>query len=180
MDKDVRAWCRECLSCQKSKVHRHTSIAPASFPLPKCHIHMDLVGPLPSSNRHTHILTVTARFTRWPVAIPLADTSTEKILKNLISGWVVNYRVPETITTDRGSQFSSHLFHQVSELLGSHHIRTTAYHPTANGMVERLCLQLKSALMAHDSTNTCPLFCLEFVQQSRRISSAHQPNSFME
>ena len=44
MDKDIRAWCRECLSCQKSKVHRHTSIAPASFPLPRCrfqHIHTD-------------------------------------------------------------------------------------------------------------------------------------------
>ena len=156
MDKDIRAWCRECLSCQKSKIHRHTSAAPASFPLPKCrfqHIHMDLVGPLPSSNGHTHILTVIDRFTRWPVAIPLADTSTETVLKNLISGWVANYGVPETITTDRGSQFSSHLFHQVSKLLGSHHIRTTAYHPAANGMVERFHRQLKSALMAHDSTN---------------------------
>ena len=156
MDKDIRAWCRECLSCQKSKIHRHTSTAPASFPLPKCrfqHIHIDLVGPLPSSNGHTHILTVIDRFTRWPVAIPLADTSTETVLKNLISGWVANYGVPETITIDRGSQFSSHIFHQVSKLTGSHHIRTTAYHPAANGMVERFHRQLKSALMAHDSTN---------------------------
>ena len=156
MDKDIRAWCRECLSCQKSKVHRHTSTAPASFPLPRCrfqHIHMDLVGPLPSSNGHTHILTIIDRFTRWPVAIPLPDTSTETVLRSLISGWVASLGVPETITTDRGSQFSSHLFHQVSKLFGIHHIRTTAYHPAANGMVERFHRQLKAALIAHNSTD---------------------------
>ena len=114
---------------------------------------MDLVGPLPSSNGHTHILTIIDRFTRWPVAIPLPDTSTETVLRSLISGWVASLGVPETITTDRGSQFSSHLFHQVSKLFGIHHIRTTAYHPAANGMVERFHRQLKAALIAHNSTD---------------------------
>ena len=125
MDKDIRAWCQECLSCQKGKVHRHTSTAPASFPLSSCHfqhIHMDLVGPLPASNGHTHILMIIDRFTSWPVAIPLTDTSTETVLRSLISGWVANLGVPETITTDRGSQFSSHLFHQAERL--SHFLRT--------------------------------------------------------
>ena len=34
-------------------------------------------------------------------------------------------------------------------LLGSKRIRTTAYHPIANGLIERLHLQLKAALKAH-------------------------------
>ena len=34
-------------------------------------------------------------------------------------------------------------------LLGSHRIRTTAYHPCANGLVERLHRQLKAGLMTH-------------------------------
>ena len=120
--KDIRAWCRECLSCLNSNVHQHTSTAPSSFPLPSCrfqHIHMDLVGPLPASNGHTHILTIIDQFIRWPVAIPLTDTSTETVLRTLTSGWIANLRMPETITTDRGSLFSSHLFHQVSKLLNS-------------------------------------------------------------
>ena len=44
-----------------SPVRKARFYSPSSFPLPKCrlqHIHMDLVGPLPSSNGHTHILTV--------------------------------------------------------------------------------------------------------------------------
>ena len=34
------------------------------------------------------------------------------------------------------------------QLLGARHIRTTAYHPEANGMVERMHRQLKASLMA--------------------------------
>ena len=60
--------------------------------------------------------------------------------------------VPETITTDRGCHLFSYHFHQVGKLLGVRHIRTSAYHPAANGMVEHH-RQLKSALMTYDSTN---------------------------
>ena len=35
------------------------------------------------------------------------------------------------------------------QLLGIHRIRTTAYHPCSNGLVERLHRQLKASLMAH-------------------------------
>ena len=34
------------------------------------------------------------------------------------------------------------------KLLGSHRIRTTAYHPLGNGMIERLHSQLKAAIKA--------------------------------
>ena len=35
------------------------------------------------------------------------------------------------------------------QLLGTHRIRTTAYHSCASGLVERLRRQLKASLMAH-------------------------------
>ncbi|KAI5734812.1 hypothetical protein M8J77_010696 [Diaphorina citri] len=38
---------------------------------------------------------------------------------------------------------------ELSTLTGSHHLRTTAYHPAANGMVERLHRQLKAAIKCH-------------------------------
>lgn len=36
-------------------------------------------------------------------------------------------------------------------LIGTHHVHTTAYHPAANAMVERLHRQIKASLIAHDS-----------------------------
>ena len=52
INSDVRKWARSCLQCQRSKVHRHTVSPMSTFVNPDAcfdHVHIDLVGPLPSS-----------------------------------------------------------------------------------------------------------------------------------
>ncbi|ROT66810.1 putative nose resistant to fluoxetine protein 6-like [Penaeus vannamei] len=56
-------------------------------------------------------------------------------------------RHPDTVTTDRGAQFESELWGHLMILLGSKRIRTTAYHPCANGMVETSVDQLPLVLL---------------------------------
>ena len=53
------------------------------------------------------------------------------------------------ITTDQGRQFESQLFTELSNIIGSNHLRTTDYHPQANGLVERFHRQLKAAISCH-------------------------------
>ncbi|BHF82345.1 hypothetical protein SprV_0802548200 [Sparganum proliferum] len=55
---------------------------------------------------------------------------------------------PSTVTTDPNAQFESALFQTLLNFLGCTRIQTTAYHPAANGMVERFHRQLKTALRA--------------------------------
>ena len=147
---DVSAWARRCLDCQRAKVNRHTVTPIGDFEVPHkrfSHINADLVS-MPLSNGFNHLLTIVDRHSRWPVAIPIKDIAAETVVDAFAQGWVAHYGVPEKITTDRGSQFSSVIWRQLSQVWGIKHIMTTAYHPEANGMVERLHRRLKESLMA--------------------------------
>ena len=115
---------------------------------PILHVHVDLVGPLPLSNGFTYLLTGIDRFTRWLEAIPISNITAEVVSQAFITNWIALFGVPHVITTDRGKQFESHLFASLTNFLGTTRIRTTAYHPIANGLVERFHRQLKSSLKA--------------------------------
>ncbi|BHF63739.1 hypothetical protein SprV_0200673300 [Sparganum proliferum] len=157
MNSDIVFWIRQCLSCQKNKVHRHTFSPPSTFAVPDVrfhHVHLDLVGPPPPSRGYTHILTAVDRFTPWPIAVPISDTSAENTIMVFLTQWISTFGVPATLTTDRGSQFQSSLFREFTRMLACAHITTTAYHPASNGLVERLHRQLKSALMSQTESAT--------------------------
>jgi len=151
MNTDAAVFVRNCMDCQRSKVQQHTRPPLEKFEEPVrrfSHIHIDLVGPLPQSRGCTHLLTVVDRSTRWPEAIPLAETSASTCARALLSQWIARFGVPSQITSDRGSQFASQVWEQLCTLLGMRRIMTTAYHPQANGLVERFHRSLKAALRA--------------------------------
>lgn len=156
MNIDTGYWSKTCLTCQKSKVNRHTRSAHGSYDIPSGrfeHIHLDLVGPLPPSNGYSYILTIVDRFTRWPEAIPLVDMRASTVVQAFVEQYVSRFGVPLEITTDQGAQFESKLFEEFNNLIGSHRIRTTSYHPQANGMVERFHRHLKASLYARNNTS---------------------------
>ena len=151
MAKFVSVFARQCLFCQKGKIHRHVSLAAAHIPVPIrrfAHIHVDIVGPLPVSNSNMYLFTILDRTTRWPEAVPMAGTTAAACADALLAGWIQRFGVPSTITSDRGPQFTSALWAAVCRLLNISHLQTTAYHPQANGLVERFHRRLKDALRA--------------------------------
>lgn len=152
INKDIRIWSRSCIPCQKAKVYRHIRSPLGSFTCPDArfqHVHIDIVGPLPPSDGYTHLLTCVDRYSRWPEAIPVQNTSAETVAKAFIFHWVARFGAPQTLTSDRGRQFDSHLFTEMTRLLGCKQTRTTAYHPASNGMVERFHRQLKAAIKSY-------------------------------
>lgn len=97
------------------------------------------------------------RFTRWPEAIPISNITAETCARTFYDCWIARFGDPERITTDRGTQFESELFRNLTALTGSYKTITTAYHPQCNGLVERFHRQLKASLMCHDTTWTLSL-----------------------
>ncbi|XP_026476090.1 protein NYNRIN-like [Ctenocephalides felis] len=110
------------------------------------HIHIDIIK-LPNINGYPYCLTIIDRFTRWPEAVPLKDISADTIVQALFSNWISRFGTPCVITSDQGCQFESAIFKSLMDAIGAKKIRTTAYHPQSNGLVERWHRTLKAALM---------------------------------
>ncbi|CAK1593174.1 unnamed protein product [Parnassius mnemosyne] len=156
MRKDCREWSKACLACQRTKVNRHVSTPFGTLDLPTArfkYVHLDLIGPLPPSGDYRYCLTAVDRFMRWTEAVPLKDITAESVAKAFLSGWIARFGCSTDIVTDRGRQFESALFAQLSRFIGFKHRRTTSYHPQCNGLVERFHRQLKTAIMCHANSS---------------------------
>jgi hypothetical protein len=157
MTADIHTWVAACLACQRAKISKHNRARMERFLPPASRftdVHVDIVGPLPQSEGQMYVLTMIDRFSRWPEAAPMPDMTAETCAKTFLMTWVARFGVPSIITSDQGRQFESDLWSTLMGLLGCKHQHTTAYHPQANGLIERFHRSLKSSLrakLAHDS-----------------------------
>ena len=99
---------------------------------------MDLVGgkeSLPATPRgNKYILTMIDCFTRFAVAIPIPDQSSEVLVNTVLSHYILSYGTPRRILSDQGRNFESLEFSNFCKLFRIHKIRTTSYHPQSNGI----------------------------------------------
>ncbi|UYV74061.1 hypothetical protein LAZ67_11001999, partial [Cordylochernes scorpioides] len=112
--------------------------------------------PQPNSTRQLQrfigLVNFYHRYSKWPEAFPISDKTAISVAKAFFRGWISRFGVPATITTDQGRGFESHLFKDLTSLIGTNRIRTAAYNPAANGLVERLHRQIKAAIMSSGNT----------------------------
>lgn len=156
MKRDVTLWSKQCIACQKSKIHRHNKAPLSQYNITEHrfeHINVDLVGPLPPSKENRYISTMIDRFTRWTEAVPLKDITAETVAQSIIDNWISRFGVPARITTDQGRQYDSELFRHLNQRLGITRFRTSGYHPQSNGIIERYHRTIKAALKCLDTTN---------------------------
>ena len=152
MKKDLARWVSECRSCAKSKVHRH-NIAEVETVVPPpegrlTHVYIDLTGPLGTSSGYEYLMVIIDRFTRYVHAVPLADITADTCIEGFIRHWVAWAGCPQHIFTDRGPQFVSSAWADMCRYLGASLHHSTAYHPQAQGLIERFNRTLKNSLRA--------------------------------
>jgi hypothetical protein len=157
---DVSQWCRDCQECQHDKVTKQLATATLAIPVPEkrfSHLHVDLVGPLPTSpDGFKYMFTIIDCSTRWLEPVPVKNMEATTAADALVAGWICRFEVPAAITSDHGTQFTSAVWEALCTQLGIKHITTTAFHPCSNGIVERAHRQLKDTLRARQSANDWP------------------------
>jgi hypothetical protein len=83
---------------------------PHAIPVPAhifSHLHVDIVGPLPTSSvGFVHLLTIIDRSARCVEAVPMKSMEASRCVDAFISTWVARFGLPCAVTTDRA--LSSH------------------------------------------------------------------------
>jgi len=138
---DTELFVGSCGSCTRNKKSKRTPRAAlsayhAGYPMER--VHIDLVGKLATTTRGNQwILVVVDQFTKFVEAYPLVDADAETIAETLVTRFFSWLGYPLYIHSDQGANFTGKVFSAVCRLVGSVKTRTTAYHPSANGQVER-------------------------------------------
>lgn len=113
---------------------------------------------MPYSEGFCYCFKCIDKFTRWWEVIPLENQEVITISRAFYTHWISRFNMPLRIMTDHGKLFDPWLFKYLSYLTGTNHLRTIAYYPSANGMVELSHRQFKTAIKYHQNGQWTELF----------------------
>lgn len=163
MRADVSMLVRVCDNCQRRKL-----VLPEAPPLqepvvrgPFEHVHIDLCGPfdtpvvdvhgritMPEKPLKAHVVIMVDSFTKAAEFAVIYDKTPASVAKAFYYTWICRYFVPGYVTSDNGTEFETDFVHLLKRL-GIEHVHTSAAHPAANGVVERVVKSFKTMLRAH-------------------------------
>lgn len=146
MSKDVRAYVKACELCVRTKTPR---TAPPGFlkPLPVpfrpwSDISVDYITPLPDciyqGTTFKHLLVVVCRLTKMRHFIPTPSLDTEDLVDSFVARVYCLHGTPDNIVSDRGSQFISQFWRELSVRLDVALRPSSAFHPETDGQTERI------------------------------------------
>ena len=108
----------------------------AGYPMER--VHLDVLGPFTiSACGNKYILMMVDQFTKWVECAAIPEQSAETVAVKFISHFVSPLGFPTEIHTDQGRNFDGQLFRAFCERFDIAKTRTTPYHPSSNGQVER-------------------------------------------
>jgi hypothetical protein len=111
---------------------------------------MNFIVGLPRISRgYNSIWVIVDRLTKLAHFIPVATTYRVGQYAELYISHIVRYHsIPKTIISDRGSIFVAHFWEQLHECLGTHLIRSSAYHPQTDEQMKRVNQIIEDMLYA--------------------------------
>ena len=142
MFKDISDYIKSCRACMLHKNVQKKDRAPLSpVQTPNGlfqHFFFDILGPFKTTKRgYTYVLTCIDAFSKMVELIPLRNVTAHTVAEAIFERIICTFGCFQTISTDRGTQFTNCLMKELNALTGSKHIFATTAHHAAVGQVER-------------------------------------------
>jgi hypothetical protein len=110
---------------------------------------VDILGPVPRAvGGYRFLFIAIDKFTKWPEATPVVSI-TQGAAVAFLKSIVYRFGVPSHIITDNGTQFTSRLFQEYCEGIGTQLCFASVAHPKSNGQAERANAEILRGLKTH-------------------------------
>ena len=108
---------------------------------------IDFCGPLKTTvNGKRYILAIMDQFSRY-ISLNAVSKQDEKTTSDTIkNNWILKFGAPKEIKCDRGKTFESNVIKQLAEAHNMELLYSSAYHHSANGMIERQFRTIRDAI----------------------------------
>ena len=186
--KAIASLVRSCATCQQRKdPQAATSARPRQQIVSQGRndlIAIDLQGPLTSTlNSNQHIMVIQCLYTKFVVAVPIPDCTSETIANAFVSHWIGYFGTPARLLTDNAQYFASDLIAEMCVLLRIQKLWTSPYHPQSDP-VERVNRTF-NAMLSHfvndrqDNWDSfLPLICVAY-NTTFNATTGHTPYFLM-
>ena len=109
---DTKDYVQSCKECQLHKTNApnpfNRSLNPSLPEGPNCRISIDLIGPLPLTEKnHRYVLVMVDYYTKWAEAVPLTSKTGEEVADAIYKYWYCVYGIPYELQTKLGKVFLS-------------------------------------------------------------------------
>jgi hypothetical protein len=142
MEKDIRSYVRSCTKCQRHGERNSLLHGPLHpLPIPKDRfkdISIDFTSISKSDAGFDQLMVIVCRLTKLVRLVPHHKTdSAANIARLFIDNWYSHgFGLPESITSDRDTKFTSKLWTALANQLGIRLELTTSRHQNADGQAE--------------------------------------------
>jgi len=141
MRRTIAQYIRNCDTCARIKPIRHAPyglLKPLQVPFRKwSSISLDLITGLPTSNGFDALLVVVDRLSKMAHYIPTTtDINSKRIARLFLDNIFKLQGLPDSIVSDRGTQFVSTFTRSLTDLLGIQQKVSTAFYLQTDGQTE--------------------------------------------
>ena len=143
MSRDIKRYVNACIPCQKAssimlnKMPQTLNPVPVPFGKQWSQLGIDLMTLPVTDAGYRYILCVVDYFTKWVELAPLKSKAAAEVAVQ-IWGLMNRHGAAHVHITDQGREFCNDVASYLYSATGTKHRVTSAYHPQANGLVERM------------------------------------------